>query len=149
MCQECEEFDYDSPNVSQDAMSNETPLEFLSQNMIHDDIVNEVEPNESESRLPHLQTLSDKLLYFFLIFNISNRAMTYLLEILSSEGLDVPKSVYLLKKMPIKDSHISVIKSFFHSKAEMAYLSIKENIEFCLKKGVSFTGDLYNELQII
>jgi hypothetical protein len=43
-------------------------------------------------------SLSEKLLLFFIIFNISQSAMSYLLKLLTCHNIQVPKSIYLLCK---------------------------------------------------
>ncbi|XP_065674156.1 uncharacterized protein LOC136091097 [Hydra vulgaris] len=83
----------------------------------------------------NILTIADYLLTFFISFNISHRAMLYLLKLLNKFRVpDVPNSIYLLTK---KKSHfkntdiIKVVKgNFFH-------FSIIENLKYCIDKGIS------------
>ena len=63
--------------------------------------------NDSESENDQIlgetpSNLGQKLLLFFQIFNISHRAMEYLLTILNEEGIHVTKSLYNLNKLKKK-----------------------------------------------
>ena len=46
----------------------------------------------------NFNSLAEGLLTFFVLFNISSRAMEFLLQLLTAYGVDCPKSLYLLKK---------------------------------------------------
>lgn len=68
-----------------------------------DDLLWDTENSEQPKEVPKAKhkrraTLAEKLLYFYLAFSLSNTAMQYLLCLLNEEGIEVPQSVYLLKK---------------------------------------------------
>ena len=92
-------------------------------------------------------TLAEKLLVFFLLFNISHRAMLYLLVILKEEGFSVPNSIYMLKKLSM-NSKVDVIKSTLNCGGQFAYLSIIENIKYCIQSKLIVFHTMYNELKI-
>ena len=79
-----------------------------------------------------LLSLADELLMFLTIYNISNSAMSYLLRILMKHGVDVPRSLYPLKK----NNETLDWSSFNLSSGQVAYLSIEENLSFLLQWGL-------------
>jgi hypothetical protein len=90
-------------------------------------------------------TLAEELLTFFIIYNLSNKASQALLDILLKHGIDVPRSLYLLKQ----SSALSTIKSLIDiNQTDFAYLTIKENILFCLQQGLLKTSGFFHELKI-
>jgi hypothetical protein len=59
----------------------------------------EVDDNEDdEAEVDCNIGIGDELLLFMIVFNISRRAMQSLLDILHRNNVDVPRTVYLLKK---------------------------------------------------
>lgn len=93
------------------------------------------------------ESLTDKLLMFYVLFNISNRAMQYLLKILIEEGFDVPKSLYLLKKKPIS-TKINVARSLLACGGQFVYFSILDSILFCVRNNLVTFVNRFNELKI-
>jgi hypothetical protein len=89
-------------------------------------------------------TLEEELLVFMVIFAISRRAMSYLLNILTAHGVDVPRSVYLLCK--------GNKKTFFHNseigEGNFAYRSLGTALEYLLNGGYLLCKDFYNSLTI-
>lgn len=101
-------------------------------------------PATSERNCKTATCFADKLRYFYHAFNISHRAMDYLLTTLREEGLDVPKSVYLLNKEK-EESVVPVIKSVLDCGGNLAYMSIQDNIAYCIRNGyINFKND-YND----
>ena len=93
--------------------------------------------------------LAEKLFIFFMVFNISHRAMSYLLSILAQEGLEVPSSVYMLQKNKRRvDSTIETIKSHLSCGGKMVYLSIYDNIEYLLNTNLLTISEQYTSLKI-
>ena len=76
-------------------------------------------------------SLGEKLFLFFMIFQVSENGMGYLLSILKDEGLDVPSSVYKLKKFQNKQK-IQLVKDSMICGGKLAYLSIAENLKYCI-----------------
>ena len=91
-------------------------------------------------------SLAVKLLYYFLILNVSHRSMDYLLTILRDEGLEVPSSVYNLKKS--MHSRKAVILQSLKCGGQMAYLSIKDNLIHCIEQNLICFSDVYNCIKI-
>lgn len=99
--------------------------DFFSNDVIEDEsYVNESVPHDSK-------TLAEDLFYFATLFSISKRGMKYLLDILRKHNIDVPKSVYLLKK-----SCKTVCVNDFCVNDNFAYLSLFDNVSFAYSKGL-------------
>lgn len=77
-------------------------------------------------------TLAEELLTFFILFNLPRRGMEYLLQLLIRHQVNVPRSVYLLSKSSSKVQ----FSDYLIENGQLAYLSIKENLMFCLHKGI-------------
>lgn len=92
-------------------------------------------------------TLHLKLLYFYLLFKISDRAMFYLLTILIEEGVAVPRSLYLFKK-PNISSKVDILKSNLTSGGKLAYLSIIDNLKYCLSNKLLVLTSKFTDLSI-
>lgn len=116
---------------------------------MNDDIFFECDDglNVSDSETETPIHLSQKLLLFFQIFNISHRAMEYLLTILKDEGIDVPTSVYNLNKLKKKES-VQIMKSSVNEHS-YGYISIVDTIKFALSKSLFGITSLYNNLNVI
>ncbi|XP_047124899.1 uncharacterized protein LOC124807237 [Hydra vulgaris] len=56
-------------------------------------------PSEENHESNNFSSLHTKLLYFCLLYKLSNSAILCLLTVLNEEGVDVPVSVYLFKKL--------------------------------------------------
>jgi hypothetical protein len=140
--------DLDEPSIQSDpASDNESEL-YLDQNNEADSIeMDYLEPPDVFFDAPEYQpffeepsldesatsSLTDDLLTFLLLFNISTRAMNFLLSILIKHGISVPPSLYLLKKcIDVPNFARTVCKNG----AEMVYFSIKENFKFCIDKHI-------------
>lgn len=94
-------------------------------------------------------TLSQKLLYFFLVFNISVRVMNYLLNLMAEEGMNVPRTVYLLKKMAnYSPQKVQILRTTAGHHGEFAYISIKENLLYCLSNKLLHFKSLFNDIKI-
>ena len=76
--------------------------------------------------------LTEELLLFMMLFNISKRVMTHLLIVLNAHGVAVPRSVYLLKLTCNMNSFKFVTDL---RNASIAYCSVMENIKYCIEKG--------------
>jgi hypothetical protein len=74
-------------------------------------------------------TLAEELHFFFMFYNVSHAAMAFLLSLLLRHGLEVPRSVYLLKKM----SNSPDILTKKIGSGDFAYIPIKDNIKYCLE----------------
>jgi hypothetical protein len=95
------------------------------------------EPNESSL------SFTQELLIFFTLFNLSRTAMEYLLALLRRHGIDAPKSVYLLTKLKGKKfTHVNDM-----AEGKFAYLSIKDNIMFCLNHGLLLLQNIYSKVE--
>lgn len=81
--------------------------------------------------------LSDDLLVFSMMYSLPNKGLQFLLDILNKHKVEVPKSVYLLKKT----CNVVSVDDYCVSD-EFAYLSLKENLEFAIEKGVVSSSDL-------
>lgn len=78
-------------------------------------------------------SLAEELYFFFLLFNLSNRAMDFLLKLLIRHNVpNVPKSFHYLKKC----SKLEKFDTVSLSKGSFVYFSIKENLKFCVDKGL-------------
>lgn len=106
------------------------------------------EPSTSSQSQKVEATLAEKLLYFFHFFSISHRAMEYLLASLREEGIDVPASVYLLRKCEKSNKQSIILKSVLDCGGNLAYLSIKDNICFCLRNGLIYFSEKFNIINI-
>ena len=91
--------------------------------------------------------LAHKLLIFFIMFNISHRAMKFLLNILIDEGLNVPPSVYLLKKN-LNTNKYKIVQSSLSCGGKFAYLSIYESIKHFLESNILRLSNIHNELDV-
>jgi len=72
---------------------------------------------------------------FFRLYSITEAAMQYLLDILNSEGIEVPPSIYMLKKEDITNK-LDIVRLNMSTDGALAYLSIKENIKCCLAQNL-------------
>lgn len=113
-----------------------------------DEVVEQEEMSEDDTDETN-NSIGEKLYMFFTIFGISNRAMSYLLAILEEEGLNVPSSVYLLKKPFSCDKKVDVIKSTLNCGGEFVYLSIEDNIKYCIDNNLIQLTDKYTEFRIM
>ena len=126
-----EEFDaFDmSDNALEMKDSDEFEFEFQDSFYESDD-----ESDEEKTKVK--LTLAQDLLLFMVMFNCSKAMMSYLLEMLTRHGIDVPKTVYLLKKERVDGTVAN--PSVFPIPTEtdggkFAYLSILENLKFAFK----------------
>ena len=104
-----------------------------------------MQPNKKATGL-HL-----KLLLFFTLFKIPHSAMAYLLNALLEEGIDVPRSVYLLQKVTEReDKKVKIARSTLNCGGDFAYryLSIFNNLLFCIENNLLKFRDLYNAIDI-
>lgn len=95
---------------------------------------------------PEQQTVADEValsipeeLYIFkLIFNLTDNAMQYLLDMLTRHKVaDVPSSLYKLNKLHKKPS----LEFTKLDNGDVAYLSIKDNLLYLLKQGMLVVED--------
>ena len=113
--------------------------------------------NEGLSPIEECETTSDsfdysalhlKLLYWSLLCRISDRAVILLLEILTEEGIDVPRSLYLFKK-PNVINKVNIIKTnVTGNKGTFAYLSIFENLKFCVANKLLTLKDKFCDFSV-
>lgn len=61
--------------------------------------------------------------------------MIYLLTILKEEGFDVPNSLYLFKKPNVRPK-LEILKANFPVGGAFAYLSILDNMKYCIKNNI-------------
>jgi hypothetical protein len=123
----------ETDNVFFDALT-----EFAT-NVNAEDVTQEGVNSASTNDAPD-SSLAEDLLFFFILYNVSHSAMKFLLTILLDRRIEVPNSVYFLKKMQHK-------ANFCFSKiddGEFAYLSMQENILFCLDHNLLNINDLPN-----
>lgn len=149
---ECSEINY-----TDDASSFNTQTNDLRDGVDSEDIMNyenscsESLPDEAPAPKDEEQkgrpSLAVRLLYYFLVFDVSYRSMEYLLTILRDEGLDVPSSVHNLKK-PMHEKKASVILRSLKCGGKMAYASIKDNLMFCIQNNMLSFSNVYNCLKI-
>ncbi|XP_047128205.1 uncharacterized protein LOC105843716 [Hydra vulgaris] len=113
----------------------------------------EDENNESEvlseenHEINSFSSLHNKLLYFCLLYKLSNSAILCLLTILNKEGVDVPVSVYLFKK-PQVAKKVQVLKNTLDCSRNFGYLSIFENLFYCIKNSLVVFKTQYVDLKI-
>ena len=74
--------------------------------------------------------------------------MQYLLNILHDEGLNVPKSVYLLKKKTVKKTTVKVCKRITENNEKYFYINLKGNIANLLKSCALRVKKNYNSLSL-
>jgi hypothetical protein len=87
---------------------------------------------ESLPETPLTLSLSEELLIFFVIFNVSHSTMTYLLQLLSRHHINVPPTLYKLKKIKGNiDWNVLNINN-----GQFGYLSLQESIIYCIKNGL-------------
>jgi hypothetical protein len=77
-------------------------------------------------------SLAEELLIYFVIFNVSHSAMTYLLQLLTRHNINVPPTVYKLKKNK-KNIDWNVLNI---NNGQFGYLSLQESIIYCIKNGL-------------
>ena len=77
-------------------------------------------------------SVAEELYIFMVLFNCNKTMMMYLLRLFLKLGHDVPTSVYKFKK-PFKTSCIKTVKNTSDN-GKYAFLSILDNIKFCLNK---------------
>lgn len=88
-------------------------------------------PSPMESSIPQPQTtLAEELFLFFVLFNISNRAMEYLLKILCRHGLQCPSSLYLL----LKNDRSKLSSMDITRKENFVYLGLKNTLKYVVDK---------------
>ena len=92
------------------------------------------------------ESLAEELLKFMILFNCSRSMMSYLLTILLKHGVDVPSSVYKLKKHHKKQSPILTVTRT--DKGNFAYLSILDNILYSIKRGILHLKKSFTKLKI-
>ncbi|XP_047128576.2 uncharacterized protein LOC124809079 [Hydra vulgaris] len=92
-------------------------------------------------------SLHTKLLYFCLLYKLSKSAILCLLTILNEEGVDVPISVYLFKK-PQVATKVQVLKNSLSCGGNFGYLSIFENLSYCIKNSLVTFKTQYVNLKI-
>ncbi len=90
------------------------------------------------------KSLTEELLVFMLLFNVSHSAMQYLLKLLLKHNVDVPPSVYLLRKTLVPDS----IMKFDINGGKVAYLSIHDNIIYILKNKLVSIASNYLSINV-
>lgn len=73
--------------------------------------------------------------------------MDYLLQSLKEEGVSVPSSVYMLNKMR-SSSKVDVLCSVLKCGGQMAYLSIQDNLIFCIKNNLLLFEEKFNKLSL-
>jgi hypothetical protein len=108
-----------------------------------DSVTADEEDNIHDAENFHL-TLAEELLLFFVMFNISENAMKYLLKLLVKHKVNVPSSLYKLNKSKTNFTW----QSLSVHNGQVGYLSIKENIIFCIEKGLLSLPDMSYVLQI-
>lgn len=87
--------------------------------------------NETSSSSDDMEmSLTEDLLLFYKLFNISRAAMQFLLDVLKRKKLDVPQSVYLLDKMSKKKQHIITEEN----DCKMSYFGLEDTLKFCLSE---------------
>lgn len=137
--------DVSDESPAPEALEEVPAVEALDDVPQHDD--DDIFFDAQEEPEQKLLTLSEKLFLFFILFNISHRAMEYLLDILRGEGYEVPSSVYKLKKYN-KSANVDVLKSVLSCGGEFAYIGIKDNIKYCIVNKLIHFKDMYNSLHI-
>ena len=95
----------------------------------------------------NFSSVHTKLLYFCLLYKLSNSAILCLLTILNKEGVDVPVSVYLFKK-PQVEKKVQVLKNTLICSGNFGYLSIFENLFYCIKNSLVVFKTRYVDLNI-
>jgi hypothetical protein len=89
-------------------------------------------------------TLAEELLLFFVLFNLSRKAMQYLLDILVRHGIDTPKTVFLLKK----STNVEKIHVDINNDENFVYLGLKNNLSYIVRRKFSFLNIGFNDLNI-
>ena len=120
---------------------------FFDNGMDECDIETNMGDSFNHGRKDEKPSLAIKLLYYFLIFNVSVRSMQYLLTILRDEGVNVPSSAHELKK-PLHKKKANVIVRTLKCGGTMAYMSIKANLLHCIQNNLLRFPDIYNSIQI-
>lgn len=105
------------------------------------------QPSSTSDQAKEYSDLHLKLLYFFLLYKISNNAMCFLLQVLRDEGLEVPTSMYFFKK-PSLSNKVEIVRSNLQCGGTFAYISIKENIEYCIKNKLLNFSNIFVDLKI-
>lgn len=88
--------------------------------------------------------MAEELLKFMIMFNISKRAMDYLLKLLILFRLDVPKSVFLLKRN-LKKTEIAPIPL---DNRHYAFFRITDALSFCVKNRLLNLSNSINDLTV-
>jgi hypothetical protein len=89
-------------------------------------------------------SLAEELLVCFVIFNLSHSCMTFILTCLRRHGVSVPPSVYHLKKLKEK---VNWDKMNINN-GQLGHLSVMENIQFCLRKGLLSIGECFKPFKL-
>ena len=117
-------------SVDDDAFNDMIENEF--DNFSPDEYPNNLEIEANDGGDPAVQnTLAEDLLQYDMLFNVPRGQMEYLLKLMSKHGIDVPKSVYHLRKM----SRVLPRPSDEISCGEYTYLSIQRCMEKSLEDG--------------
>ena len=84
-------------------------------------------------------TITEELFMFCLMFQISGRAMDFLLKLLLRHGVEnIPPSYYILKKTAsLKKYDIMNMR-----KGKFSYLSVSDNLKFCIDEGFLTSGKI-------
>ena len=100
-----------------------------------------------DSKIEEKIDLSEKLLKFFNLFSISNIAMSYLLNILKEEGIDVPQTLYLLKKKNKEQSAVTKLQSGDVGESYI-FMTLRENLAFLINNERLFPTEKNNNFEL-
>lgn len=137
--------------IDEDEMPNGSAIDICFEDLLSttlsDSDDEDVEITTEEIEKPDDLTkmdLCEVILLFMILFNVSRRAMDFLLEALNSRNVDVPRSVYLLKKK----CRVQSFDFVSQMNENIARYSLVDRIKFCIEKGFLVLKNTVNTLNI-
>jgi hypothetical protein len=80
-------------------------------------------------------SIEESLLQMQALYSASDSLVQMMLDALNSNGVQVPKSIYLLKKQHLSSEAVADVRRLTDG-GEFAYEGIGKNLSFCLKRGL-------------
>lgn len=123
--------DGDSELDIDNCFNNDTNVDVDSDYLLWDEFICEDIAHDADCNnkgVSHDRTLADDLYTFFMLFNLGNEVMQFLLNILIKHNVAVPKSIYLLKQGHKTEMH----ESWICGNGKVAYYSLSQCLQFLI-----------------
>lgn len=102
----------------------------------------------SKSSSSEEMSFGDELLLFFQTFNVSEKAMQFLLDACARHNVDAPRSLHALKKKE-KNIHVSYEVEHFYN-GNFSYIGIEESLKFAMGNClIEYSHDSICEFEVI